>query len=116
MEAIDTFLRSVASPVTRVSKLLQYPLYTNNHRQSEFEEDFTKRKLTLKEYIRRMMQWRDKYEQSLDSRSRFQSLDTVSKWLVEFQHGKFDDVEVPGQYLEVSFYRLRKSHKIIRVS
>jgi len=48
-----------------------------------------------------MMQWRDKYEKMLDSRSRSQSLDTLSKWLVEFQHGKFDEVEIPGQYLEV---------------
>ncbi|KAF8592382.1 hypothetical protein K439DRAFT_1323691 [Ramaria rubella] len=84
MEAIETFLRSVTSPVTK----------------AEFEEDFKRGKLTLREYIRRMMQWRDKYEKLLDSRPRFQSLDTVSKWLVEFQHGKFDEVEVPGQYLE----------------
>lgn len=57
--------------------------------------------MTLREYTRRMMQWRDKYEKMLDSRSRSQSLDTLSKWLVEFQHGKFDEVEIPGQYLEV---------------
>jgi transformation/transcription domain-associated protein len=73
--------------------------------QLEFEEDFKSGKLTLREYIRRMMQWRDKYENILDSRPRFQSLDTVSKWLIEFQHGKFDEVEVPGQYLEVRVLR-----------
>ena len=38
----------------------------------------------------------------MDSRPRVQPLDLISHWLVEFQYSKFDEVEVPGQYLEVS--------------
>jgi hypothetical protein len=33
----------------------------------------------------------------------------LSHWLVEFQHGKWDEIEVPGQYLEVfyTYYEFR---------
>lgn len=55
----------------------------------------------LREYIRKLQGWRDKYERVLEARPRLQPLDVLSHWLVEFQHSKFDEVEVPGQYLEV---------------
>ena len=48
------------------------------------------------------MQWRDKYERFLDLRPRLQPLDGVNHYLIEFQYGKFDDIEIPGQYTEVS--------------
>ena len=54
------------------------------------------------EYIQRLQHWRDRYEKFLDSRPRSQHLDLLSHWLVEFQYQKIDEVEVPGQYLEVS--------------
>ena len=53
------------------------------------------------EYIRKLQQWRDKYERLLDARPRVQSLDNLSHYLIEFQYTKFDEVEVPGQYTEV---------------
>ena len=59
----------------------------------------------MKEYVQRLQMWRDRYEKQLDLRPKVQPLDLISHWLVEFQHGKYDDVEVPGQYLEVSFLR-----------
>lgn len=69
--------------------------------QKEYEEDFLKTKLVLNDYIRKLQQWRDKYERLLDARPRVQSLDQLSNYLIEFQHIKFDEVEVPGQYTEV---------------
>ena len=74
-----------------------YPLL-----QSEFEEDVLKPKHTLREHITKLLKWRDRYERILDSRLRFQPLDLLSHWLVEFQHSKWEDIEVPGQYLDVS--------------
>lgn len=70
--------------------------------QKEYEEDFLKSKPTHYEYIRRLQRWRDRQEKYLDSRPRIQSLDLLSHYLTEFQYGKFDDIEVPGQYTEVS--------------
>lgn len=69
--------------------------------QKEYEEDFVKPKLTLAEYIQRLNLWREKYERYLDSRPRLQSLDTISHYLAEYPHGKYDDIEIPGQYTEV---------------
>jgi transformation/transcription domain-associated protein len=51
------------------------------------------------------MQWRDKYERILDLRPRLQPLDALNHYLIEFQYGKFDDIEIPGQYTEVSSQR-----------
>ncbi|KZT41150.1 hypothetical protein SISSUDRAFT_1059707 [Sistotremastrum suecicum HHB10207 ss-3] len=68
--------------------------------KAEFEEDIIKSKLSLREHIARIQRWRDRYEKILEGRPKSQPLDLLSHWLVEFQHGKFDDIEVPGQYLE----------------
>ncbi len=61
----------------------------------------------MNEYIRKLQQWRDKYERILDARPRVQSLDNLSHYLIEFQYTKFDEVEVPGQYTEASFAMYR---------
>jgi transformation/transcription domain-associated protein len=69
--------------------------------KKDYEEDFIKSKPSHNEYIRRLQQWRDRYEKHLDSRPRIQPLDLLSHYLSEFQYAKFDDIEVPGQYTEV---------------
>lgn len=56
----------------------------------------------LREYIRRLQVWRDSYEKGLDARPRLQQLDQGGCNLIEFHHTKFDDVEIPGQYVLVS--------------
>lgn len=67
--------------------------------KTSFEEDFIKTKPNLREYVQRLQRWRDRYEAILDRRSSRQHLEHCSHYLVEFQHQKFDEVEVPGQYL-----------------
>ena len=69
--------------------------------QAEYDEDFIKVTPHLPEYCTRLQRWRDKYEKYLDSRPREQTLDTVSHYLIEYPHGKYDDIEIPGQYTEV---------------
>lgn len=69
--------------------------------QKDYEEDFLNSKPTHYEYIQRLQQWRDKYENLLDSRPRLQPLAVLSHYLTEFQYSKVDEIEVPGQYTEV---------------
>jgi phosphatidylinositol kinase/protein kinase (PI-3 family) len=57
---------------------------------------------TLRDYIRKLQAWRDSYERSLDARPKVQQLDQYGCNLIDFHHAKFDDVEVPGQYVHVS--------------
>ncbi|KAG8921641.1 hypothetical protein FRC01_000141 [Tulasnella sp. 417] len=72
----------------------------NPETRALFKADVIDPKPNLREYIRKLQVWRDKYEKVLEARPRLQPLDVLSHWLVEFQHSKFDEVEVPGQYLE----------------
>ncbi|KAI7863236.1 hypothetical protein BDF14DRAFT_1989138 [Spinellus fusiger] len=69
------------------------------HMKTAFVNDFAKTKLNLEEYVAKLRLWRDKFEAMLDARPRKQKLETSSSYLAEFHHSRFDDVEIPGQYL-----------------
>ncbi|KAL8827579.1 MAG: hypothetical protein Q9191_003095, partial [Dirinaria sp. TL-2023a] len=71
-----------------------------SHIKGSFEEDFVAKRPTMYEYIHKLCKWRDKFEEKLDRRVQHQSLESYSPHLSEFRFGKFDEVEVPGQYLE----------------
>ena len=71
-----------------------------NHIRSSFEEEFVAKRPTMHEYIHKLRRWRDKFEEKLDRRPQHQSLELYSPHLSEFRFQKFDEVEVPGQYLQ----------------
>lgn len=64
-------------------------------------ENFLAHQITFREYIRRMQRLHDRYEQGLDNRPRKEALDIGECMLSDFHHTKFDEVEIPGQYIEV---------------
>ncbi|GJN92776.1 hypothetical protein Rhopal_005814-T1 [Rhodotorula paludigena] len=68
--------------------------------KAQFEKDFLTSKPTLREYVQRLQDWRDRYESMLNKKPKRASLEASSHWLVEFQYQKFDEIEVPGQYLQ----------------
>ncbi|KAL2889531.1 Transcription-associated protein 1 [Ceratocystis lukuohia] len=70
------------------------------HIKASFEEDFVKVKPTMYEYIQRLRTWRNKFEEKLDRRVLTVPLESFSPHLSEFSYQKFDDVEMPGQYLQ----------------
>jgi len=70
------------------------------HIRKSFEADFVTKKPTMHEYIQKLRRWRDKFEEKLDRRSPHASLELYSPHLSEFRFQKFDEVEVPGQYLQ----------------
>lgn len=71
------------------------------HIRKSFETDFVVKKPTMHEYIHKLRRWRDKFEEKLDRRPTHQSLELFSPHLSEFRFQKFDEVEVPGQYLQL---------------
>ncbi|PCH41022.1 hypothetical protein WOLCODRAFT_151061 [Wolfiporia cocos MD-104 SS10] len=87
-------------PSTIVSTLTQLAQNLSGSTRKEYEDDFIKSQPSLYEYIQRLQQWREKHERLLDARPRIMSLDALSHWLIDFQYGKFDEIEVPGQYTE----------------
>lgn len=70
------------------------------HIKKSFEADFVEVKPTMYEYIHKLRKWRDKFEEKLDRRYPRDTLERYSRRLSEFRYLKFDDVEVPGQYLQ----------------
>ncbi|KAI9370618.1 transcription-associated protein [Aspergillus egyptiacus] len=70
------------------------------HIRKSFEADFVVKKPTMYEYIHKLRRWRDKFEEKLDRRPQVQFLESYSPHLSEFRFLKFDEVEVPGQYLQ----------------
>jgi transformation/transcription domain-associated protein len=70
------------------------------HIRTSFEADFVVKKPTMYEYIHKLRKWRDKFESKLDRRKTYAYLEQYSHHLSEFRFQKFDEVEVPGQYLQ----------------
>lgn len=70
------------------------------HIRVAFEADFVTEKPTLFVYIERLRRWRDRFEEKLDRRPAYANLESYSPHLSEFRFQKFDDVEIPGQYLQ----------------
>ncbi|BGP26145.1 transcription-associated protein 1 [Rhodotorula toruloides] len=68
--------------------------------KEQFVKDFLTSKPTLREYLQRLQGWRDRYEAVLNKKAKRANLEASSHWLVEFQYQKFDEIEVPGQYLQ----------------
>ncbi|TFY70158.1 hypothetical protein EVG20_g2846 [Dentipellis fragilis] len=85
---------------TTIANITRMATNLSGQARKDYEEDFVKSKPSHNEYIRRLQQWRDRYERHLDSRPRVQPLDLLSHYLSEFQYGRFDDIEIPGQYTE----------------
>ena len=73
------------------------------HIRGTFEDDFVKVKPTMFEYIHKLRKWRDKFEEKLDRRPSHVPLESFASYsphLSEFRYQKFDEVEIPGQYLQ----------------
>ena len=69
------------------------------HIKKSFEVDFVQVKPTMHEYIHKLRGWRNKFEEKLDRRNTHVTLEGYSMHLSEFKYQKFDDVDIPGQYL-----------------
>ena len=54
----------------------------------------------------KLRQWRDRFEVILDQRHQRQDLEQWAPYLSEFQYQKFDEVEIPGQYLQVRLFKI----------
>lgn len=67
--------------------------------RAEFEKDLVVGKPNLETYIIKLRKWRDRLEDKLDRRHTEVNLENLCPHLSEFHHQKFEEIEVPGQYL-----------------
>ena len=70
------------------------------HVRKSFILDFVTHKPTMHEYIQKLKKWRNRFEERLDRRPSPVNLESQTLHLSEFRFTKFDEVEVPGQYLQ----------------
>ncbi|KAI7825787.1 hypothetical protein BX661DRAFT_199084 [Kickxella alabastrina] len=71
--------------------------------KARFERDFgAVRGMDLCAYVTRLYQWQQMLRRAIRRRPRALMLSLFSPFLVEFEQQKFEDVEVPGQYLRLS--------------
>lgn len=69
------------------------------HIRPFFDADFTQKWPDLPEYINKLRKWRDRFEEKLDRRQAQSNLEGHGTHLSEFKFQKFEEVEIPGQYL-----------------
>jgi len=86
---------STEANITRFAESVLPP-----HIRKAFEHDFVTHKPTMYEYIQKLRTWRNRFEERLDRRKLSVPLEQYTHQLSEFRFLKFDDVEVPGQYLQ----------------
>ncbi|WAR58696.1 hypothetical protein PtB15_10B34 [Puccinia triticina] len=68
--------------------------------QPHFHRDFVESPHNLRTYVNKLQEWRLKYEKNIERKLRKSNLENASHWMIEFQYQKFDDIEIPGQYLK----------------
>ncbi|ODA79755.1 hypothetical protein RJ55_05349 [Drechmeria coniospora] len=96
-----SFAKSVKLPAATETNITRFAeTILPNHIKKSFEADFVQVKPTMYEYIHKLRRWRTKFEEKLDRRVCHAPLEAFSPHLSEFRYQKFDDVEVPGQYLQ----------------
>ena len=105
-EAISTWTQKVhfkddeLIPVAIRDKVRAFCAQTKHDLRQVMYEQFVQQPITLREYITRLQKWQQRYEIALDARPRREQLDHGDCLLSDFHHSKFDDVEIPGQYIE----------------
>lgn len=65
----------------------------------EFEKDLILSKPTYEIYVKKLIKWKRRLENKLDRRFNKINLENLCPHLTEFHHQKFEDIEIPGQYL-----------------
>ncbi|SCV01740.1 LAME_0G18184g1_1 [Lachancea meyersii CBS 8951] len=96
-------------PLPRENLLLPASTETNLIRFSEnllpphirvkFNADFIDGKPNFEEYIKRLRYWRNRLEAKLDRAPKIENMEKWCPHLSNFHHQKFEDIEIPGQYL-----------------
>ncbi|KZZ98418.1 histone acetylase complex subunit [Moelleriella libera RCEF 2490] len=96
-----SFAKSVKLPAATESNIIRFAEnILPSHIKKSFEVDFVEVKPTMYEYIHKLRRWRAKFEEKLDRRLCHTPLEAFSPHLSEFKYQKFDEVEIPGQYLQ----------------
>ncbi|KJR83245.1 transformation/transcription domain-associated protein [Sporothrix schenckii 1099-18] len=97
-----SYSKDVKLPTATESNIMRFAeTVLPTHIRPMFEAEFVAVRPTMYEYIQNLRQWRNKFEDKLDRRSNKVPLEQLSPHLCEFRYLKMDDIEIPGQYLQL---------------
>ena len=83
----------------KVADILGGSAYLSQKFKASFENDFLKSELTLADNLDRLLKWNHQLGSVLDKLPNSFHLENFSRYLAEFEHQKYDEIDVPGQYL-----------------
>lgn len=89
------------SSLKRVSYMLGSSPYLASTYKKAFDDDFSNPALPLDDVIALLQAWRTDLESVIKRCASSFSLESLSRFLAEFEFQRYDEVEVPGQYLLV---------------
>ncbi|KAI9230671.1 MAG: hypothetical protein DHS80DRAFT_12039 [Piptocephalis tieghemiana] len=74
----------------------------------------------LPTHVLRLRRWKREFERYLDAQPTLIPLETLSTYLADFEHQRFEDVEIPGQYLllrdaSTHFVKLERFESVVEV-
>lgn len=83
----------------KVADILGGSAYLAQKFKSSFENDFLKNDLSLTDTLDRLLKWRHQLGTVLEKLPNSFHLENFSRYLAEFEHQRYDEIDVPGQYL-----------------
>ena len=86
----------------KVSEILSSNSPNNSKYKEAFDRDFIVGKPTISQIIFKLGEWRARLQENLALLPKTIQLENYSRYLVEFEYQKYEDVEIPGQYLNLS--------------
>lgn len=87
------------SSLKKVADILGGSTYLAQKFKSSFENDFLKGELSLSDTLDRLLKWRHQLGAVLEKLPNSFHLENFSRYLAEFEHQRYDEIDVPGQYL-----------------
>ena len=95
------FRAPVDASLRRVSDMIRSFTYLQQKYKAEFDAEFITSAPSLPAIVKSLRRWRARLEDVVNALPSSVSIDTLSRYLSEFEFQRYDDVEIPGQYLTV---------------
>ena len=96
----EASMANLEAGLRRVSDMMTTYAYLCSKYKAEFDADFLQRPESIWQIMANLRKWNQKLQSNLPgARGEHFPLDSVSRYLSEFEYQKYDDLELPGQSL-----------------
>lgn len=102
-DSSNSAMAMIESSLKKVAEMLSGSAYLSQKFKASFEADFLSAPFNnetgLSEVLDKLLRWRQHLAVILDKLPTRFHLENFSRYLAEFEHQRYDEIEVPGQYL-----------------